>query len=152
MSKQTLLTFVALVLAGCASSGGWRDLRVDASSQARLDESIGSFERELPYHRLQYFAIAVNEIAGSYPPEGGLERLDGLGYDEIVALGGARAKQRYLAARAGYGPRTGAPGAFWPFPDPNVGRPIFTIDGQPVPVPGGQGWPTGADARGRAEY
>lgn len=61
MSKLTLV-IAAVVLAGCAAIGGWRDLRVDASSPDRFEDSIASFQRELSGKRRDLFDISLTTL------------------------------------------------------------------------------------------
>ena len=61
MSRLTLC-IAAISLAGCASTSGWRALRVDGSSKEGFEESVASLQRELPYYRNQHFTQALAAI------------------------------------------------------------------------------------------
>ena len=53
---------LAVALAGTASAGGWRDLRIDGSSEASFAESMEAFKEKLPRDRLYVFVLAMQEI------------------------------------------------------------------------------------------
>ncbi len=96
MLKLTV-TVLAVALAGTASAGGWRPLRVDGSSEAAFQESVAALQAELPEVRRYVFALALQDVwvlgvkgaeaeqrdytAGEY-----FRQLDGLGYKEVVTL------------------------------------------------------------------
>ena len=95
MSKATIVLSV-LVLTGCASTSGWRALTIDGSSQSTFEESRALIEQALPTARSQLFAQALQDIwvtgaataadDDEYTAEDYFEQLDGLGYEEVVAL------------------------------------------------------------------
>ena len=61
MPRLTLY-IAAISLAGCASTGGWRALRVDASDQGSFEESVALMQQELPYYRGQRFTQVLAAI------------------------------------------------------------------------------------------
>ena len=111
-SATTVVSVLAVVLAGTASAAGWRDLRVDASSEEAFAKSLESFKDELSPERLYVFGEALKEIwiqgektaealKREYTPEDYYAQVDGLGYDEIVTFAdptGDTAKARYRIA------------------------------------------------------
>jgi hypothetical protein len=103
---------LALALAGTAAAG-WRDLRVDASSEAAYQRSLAVFKEELSAERQYVFQRALMDIwiqgttdakanqrdytAGDY-----YEQLHGLSYEEVVTLSdptGETAKARARDAK-----------------------------------------------------
>lgn len=113
MLKLTVAV-LAVVLAGTASAGGWRDLRVDASSEEAFAKSLESFKDKLSPARRYVFGEALKDIwiqgeksaeaeQHEYTAEDYYARVNGLGYDEIVTFTdptGDTAKRRYQAGRA----------------------------------------------------
>jgi hypothetical protein len=91
-----LMTF----LAGCASMGQWRTLRIDGSSEESFGQSISQLNDELSYSRGRMFALALVDIAStaaqaagqaddgspSYTDEDYRRDLDGLTYDGVIDL------------------------------------------------------------------
>ena len=111
MLKVTVAV-LAVALASTASAGGWRNLRVDGSSEAAFTESVEAFKEKLPLPKWYALARALNDIwaegvaaakavnrdytAGEY-----FRRTDGLAYDEVVTLldpTGETAQARYREA------------------------------------------------------
>ena len=103
---------LAVVLAGSAAAAGWRDLRVDASSDEAFAKSLDAFKEKLSSPRVYVLGEALKDIwiqgakaaeaeqreytAGEY-----YKQVDGLGYEAVVTLTdptGATARQRYQAA------------------------------------------------------
>ena len=127
MLKVTVAV-LAVALAGAASAGGWRNLRIDGSSEAAFTESVEVFEEKLPLPKWYALAHALNDIwvegvaaakaancdytAGEY-----FRRTDGLAYDEVVTLldpTGETAQARYREASRLLHAR-GSP-VYWPWP------------------------------------
>ena len=126
------LTIALLAVAFAATaSAGWRDLRVDGSSDEAFAKSLDVFKEELSPARQYVFGEALKDIwvagakqadaeqrqytAGEY-----YAQLDGLTYEEVVTLTdptGETAKRRYdeagRTARGG-----GMPGPNLPAPNP----------------------------------
>jgi hypothetical protein len=129
MLKLTIAV-LAVVLASSASAAGWRDLRVDASSEEAFAKSLESFKDELSPARRYVFGEALKDIwvqgvkaaeaeRRDYTAEDYYAQIDGLGYDEIVTFTdptGDTAKSRYRAAS------TGSRGNGPPPAQPNVPR------------------------------
>src|SRR5262245_24027213 len=95
---------VAIVLTGCAE---WRGQRIDGSSVAAFDESMSRLEQELPsaYHR-QTLVLALSDVAVEhaigYRDEAYRAQLDGLTYNEVIALAdqtGTPVASRYYSQR-----------------------------------------------------
>lgn len=164
MSKLTILA-AATILGGCASTGEWRALTIDGSSESAFGDSLAQLDQSLGRARSQLFALALYDIARTgvqgaereedgdlgYTDEDFRSELDGLTYEGVMALadqtGTPVAKQYYSGAWV-----RAARSGFDPFPDQH--RPAFAADGRPVGDyrPGGANWATGADAQGHAEY
>jgi hypothetical protein len=103
---------LAVVLAGTAAAG-WRDLRVDASSEEAFAKSLEAFNAELSRERNQVFTAALMDIwlegaerakanQREYTVSDYHAQLDGLSYEEVVTFTdptGETAKQRYEQAK-----------------------------------------------------
>jgi hypothetical protein len=111
MQKLTVVV-LAVVFAGTASAEGWRSLRLDASSETALKESVALFRDKLSPRREYVFDEALkdiwNEVAKAaeseqreYTADEFYRQLDGLRYEEVVTLTdptGDTAKKRYRNA------------------------------------------------------
>ena len=136
MLKLTIAV-VAVALAGTASAAGWRNLRIDASSEASFTESVATFQEKLSPSRRLAFARSLQDIwreraqsataeQREYTSAEYLQELDGLGYEQVTKLvdpTGERAKRyraEYYYARAGGPPSAGAGSAnsLWNQPSP----------------------------------
>ncbi len=107
------LTFavLAIAIAGSASAG-WRDLRVDASSEAAFEQSLAVFKDQLSPEQRQAFGEALEDIwiagtqaadgkRGKYRAADYYRQIDGLSYEEVVGFTtGEAAKRRRQAAAA----------------------------------------------------
>jgi hypothetical protein len=107
------LVVAALVFTSSAAAAGWRDLRVDGSSDDAFAASLAVFKDKLPAARAFVFGEALKDIwargslaaaAGEaeYTPGDYYRQLHGLSYDEVVTLvdpTGEAAKARYISAR-----------------------------------------------------
>ena len=119
MLKLTI-AFVAVALAGTASAAGWRNLRIDASSEASFGESVATFQDKLSPSRRVAFERSLQDIwreraqqataeQREYTSVEYLQELDGLGYEQVVRVmdpSGETAKRyraQYYYARAGGG-------------------------------------------------
>ena len=94
---------------GAAGAAGWRSLRVDGTSEASFTQSVTALQDKLSPARLYVFTLALQDlwVQGTKSAEGQqreytaseyLQRLNGLGYDEIVTLAdptGDTAQARY---------------------------------------------------------
>ena len=99
MSKAVLAALMTF-LAGCASMGQWRALRIDGSSEESFGQSISQLNDELSYSRSRMFALALVDIASTaaqaagqtedgspaYTDEDYRRDLDGLTYDGVIEL------------------------------------------------------------------
>jgi hypothetical protein len=110
MLKLTV-AFLAVVLAGTASAAGWRNLRIDASSEAAFIESVAVFQDKLTPSRRIAFARSLQDIwlqgtkvAGEqqreYTDADYLRQVHGLGYEEVVKFADPTGEKegRYRAA------------------------------------------------------
>lgn len=111
MLKLTIAV-VAVALAGTASAAGWRSMRLEASDGVTFANSVAAFEEKLSPARLYVFTLALQDLwvqgtqsaeaqQRQYTESEYFQRVDGLGYDEIVALAdptGDTAQARYTAA------------------------------------------------------
>ena len=91
------IAVLAVALAGTASAGGWRSLRVDGSSEAAFGESVAALQEKLTPARRYTFERALQDILihGTKGAEGEQRetttseywrQLDGLGYEEVVTF------------------------------------------------------------------
>ena len=106
---------LAVVLASSATAAGWRDLRVDASSEEAFTKSLEAFKEKLSSPRVSVFGEALKDIwiqganaaeaeQREYTADEFYERIDGLSYEEVITLAdptGATARQRYQVALRG---------------------------------------------------
>ena len=94
---KLIVAIATLVLAGTASAAGWRDLRIDASSDTTFKESVAALQEKLTPSRRLAFALSLQDIwregtqramaeQHEYTSADYLRQLDGLGYDEVVTL------------------------------------------------------------------
>lgn len=110
MPKLTsLLVFMAI--AGCASTNPNRPspLQINATSVSTFEASVAAFQRTLKPDRELRFVVALQEIWGATALKAGPEssedettklyfaQLDGLGYDQVIGLGGPAAEKTYVA-------------------------------------------------------
>jgi hypothetical protein len=110
MLKLTIAV-LATALAGTATAG-WRDLRVDGTSEAAFAQSLEVFKEKLSPARRQVFGEALKDIwlegttaaeaeQREYTASDYYGQVDGLGYDEVVNYTdptGHTAKMRYRNA------------------------------------------------------
>jgi uncharacterized membrane protein len=113
MLKLTVVV-LAVALAGAASAAGWKDLRVDGTSEEAFAKSLEAFKDKLSPARRYVFGEALKDIwfegdkaaqaeQREYTDDEYYAAVDGLGYDEIVTFTdptGDTAKDRYRAARS----------------------------------------------------
>jgi hypothetical protein len=111
MQKLTVAV-LALAFAATASAGGWRDLRIDGSSEASFAESMEAFKEKLPRARRAVFVLAMQDIwvkgveaakvtDREYTAIEYFRQTHGLKYDEVVTLldpTGQTARARYREA------------------------------------------------------
>ena len=94
---KLFVAVLAVVLAGSANAAGWRNLRIDASSEAAFNESVVTFQKKLsPSRRMAFFrSLQDIELEGTtraaaeqtdYTRAHYLQQLHGLGYQEVVTL------------------------------------------------------------------
>ena len=112
---RTTVFLLAVVLASSATAAGWRDLRVDASSEEAFTKSLEAFKEKLSSPRVSVFGEALKDIwiqganaaeaeQREYTADEFYERIDGLSYEEVITLAdptGATARQRYQVALRG---------------------------------------------------
>src|SRR6185436_13803369 len=111
MQKLTVAV-LALAFAATASAGGWRDLRIDGSSEASFAESMEAFKEKLPRARRAVFVLAMQDIwvkgveaakvtDREYTAIEYFRQTHGLKYDGVVTLldpTGQTARARYREA------------------------------------------------------
>ena len=106
--RKIVFSIVVMALGGCASTGGWRTLRIDGSSQSSIDRSISLIQQELPAFRREGFDMVLADlwITGTLNAEAeGAEYLendyfallDGLRYEDVLNLAGPETTPRYWA-------------------------------------------------------
>jgi hypothetical protein len=61
MLKLTVAV-LAIALVGTAGAAGWRDLKIDGSSEAAFQQSLAAFAEELTRERNQVFTAALMDI------------------------------------------------------------------------------------------
>jgi hypothetical protein len=88
---------LAVVLVGSASAAGWRDLRIDASTDAAFKESVAAFQDKLSPSRRNAFLRSLQDIWNhgaqlaeeqqrEYTDADYRRQLHGLAYEEVVTL------------------------------------------------------------------
>ena len=152
---ELTVAVLALALAGSASAAGWRDLRVDGSSDEAFAKSLEAFKDKLSPARRYVFGEALKDIwiqgenaaeaeQREYTAEAYYADVDGLGYDEIVTFTdptGETAKDRYRTARRS-SPHYAAPPRPVTSSDRNLGSTA------PYPRPEGPGYRGSTTLRG----
>jgi len=110
---KSIVAVLAIALAGTAGAAGWRDLKIDGSSEAAFQRSLEAFNQELPLERHRVFTAALMDIwlqgteeakanQREYTVSDYHSQLDGLSYDQVVTFtdpSGETAKQRYEDAK-----------------------------------------------------
>ena len=110
---KLIVAVVAIALAGTAGAAGWKDLRIDGTSEAAFQRSLTAFNEQLPLERHRVFTAALMDIwlqgtevakasQREYTTSDYRSQLDGLGYEGVVTFTdptGATAKQRYEQAK-----------------------------------------------------
>ena len=59
---KLIVAVFAIALAGTAGAAGWRDLKIDGSSEAAFQRSLQAFDEELSPERHQVFTAALMDI------------------------------------------------------------------------------------------
>ena len=107
------IAVLAVALAGTAGAAGWKDLRIDASSEAAFRQSLDEFKDKLSRERQHVFTAALTDIwllgtekakvdQRQFTVDEYYQQLHGLSYEEVVTLTdptGETAKQRYEDAK-----------------------------------------------------
>jgi hypothetical protein len=145
MSKLTLVV-VTVAIAGCASTGTWRDLRIDGSSQASIESSVFLIQQELPAYRRERFDMVLSDLwitatldaeteGTEYTEADYFAQLDGLRYEDVLDLAGPDTTPRYWAVVQAGG-RRGAQDVNkrpWPGTDPDRFPPPIVVPPGMVP-------------------
>ena len=101
MRSLVVVSLAVLVLVCGASANanarGWRDLRIDASSTSRFDDSIQQMRDELPYNRAVLFVLVLQDLKARLTPDEYRKQLDGLAYKDIARLASPAVTDRYVA-------------------------------------------------------
>jgi hypothetical protein len=95
------LTALVLVCSASASARGWRDLRIDASSDSSFAESVQQMRDELPYHHALFFVLTLKDLKARFSPAEYRRQLDGLSYRQIARLASPNVTAAYLASYTG---------------------------------------------------
>lgn len=94
---------------GIANAGGWRALHVDGTSQAAFEKSVAAFQQDLPTNKRLQFEVTLQQIWQDLALKAGTEasveqvarsyfaKLDGLGYKDVIRVGGPGAWKTYAA-------------------------------------------------------
>src|SRR5262245_33761337 len=104
--RRFVVTSVTVLLLACAASAsatGWRDLRIDASSDSRFNDSVQQMRNQLPYHRAVFFVFALDDLKAHSTPAEYRKQLDGLTYKEIARLASPAVSEKYLTYYATHG-------------------------------------------------
>ncbi len=97
----TSLTVLMLLCNAGANARGWRDLRVDSSSESRFDDSVQQMRDELPYHHALFFTMTLKDLKARFSPAEYRQQLNGLSYKQIAHLASPDVTAEYLAYYAG---------------------------------------------------
>ena len=113
MSKHAAIIVSAVLALGAstdiANAGGWRALHIDGTSQAAFEKSIAAFRQTLPMNKRLQFEVTLQQIWEDVALKAGAEasvdqvaptyfaKLDGLGYKEVIRVGGPDAWKTYAA-------------------------------------------------------
>jgi hypothetical protein len=92
----TSLTVLMLMCGATAGAGGWRDLRIDASSDSQFNESVQAMRDQLPYPHALLFVLVLHDLKTRFSPTEYRQQLDGLSYKEIAHLASPNAMAEYL--------------------------------------------------------
>ena len=114
-----------------AGAGGWRDLRIDASSDLRFNASVQQMRDELPYHHARLFGLVLKDLETRFAPAEYRQQLSGLSYKQIAHLAAPNVTAEYLAsyARAGQSVGSGFSGDTGPGPFSGVANPFGAFPG-----------------------
>ncbi|HVY66573.1 MAG TPA: hypothetical protein VHH11_17260 [Gammaproteobacteria bacterium] len=140
--RSFVVASLAVLMVVCAtgvSAREWRNLRIDASSQTRFNESVQQMRDTLPYNRALLFGLVLKDLQARLTPAAYRQQLDGLTYKQIASLASPNVTAEYLAHYygGGAGGRTMMPDAggfsssvpnpFGVFPgfDSNTGQPLL---------------------------
>jgi hypothetical protein len=61
---RTAVFILAVVFASSATAAGWRDLRIDASSEAAFAKSLDAFKEKLSSARVSVFGASETGVGG----------------------------------------------------------------------------------------
>jgi hypothetical protein len=133
------LTVLMLVSGANASARGWRDLRIDASSESQFKDSIQQMRDELPFHHARLFVLVLKDLELRFSPAEYRKQLEGLSYKQIAHLASPTVTAAYLASYGRAGPAFSAdsgPGPFSGVANPFGAFPGFDQStGQQLPAP-----------------
>ena len=104
---------LVVALAGTAGAAGWKDLRIDGTSEATFNQSLAVFKEQLSPERQKVFTDALMDIwvqgtveakrdQREFTVNDYYKQLDGLGYEQVVTFTdptGATANERYREAK-----------------------------------------------------
>jgi len=110
---KLIVAVLIVALAGTAGAAGWKDLRIDGTSEAAFQRSLTAFNDALSPERHQVFTAALMDIWLQGTAEAKINerlytvsdyhsQLNGLSYEQVVTFTdptGETAKQRYEQAK-----------------------------------------------------
>ena len=110
---KLVVAVLTVALAGTAGAAGWKDLRIDGTSEAAFQQSLAVFKEKLSPERQKVFTDALMDIwvqgtldakrdQREFTVNDYYKQLDGLGYEQIVTLtdpSGDTADERYREAK-----------------------------------------------------
>ncbi len=125
------LTVLILVFGANANARGWRDLRIDASNDSRLDASVQQMRDELPFHHARLFGLVVVDLKTRLSPAEYRKQLDGLSYKQVARLVSPNVTAQYLASYGfgGQSAGSGFLGDSGPSPFTGVANPFGAFPG-----------------------
>jgi hypothetical protein len=143
---------LAVTLAGTASAAGWRNLSIDASSEAAFNASVATFQEKLSPSRRAAFDQSLQDIwrdgtqrataeQREYTSEDYFRELDGLGYEEVIRVTdptgekAQRYRAQYYYARGSGGYNTSTTNRGWSVPHGGISGSIR--NSEQVPYRGG---------------
>ena len=102
--RRLVVAFLTVLILACganANARGWRDLRIDASSDSRFDDSVQQMRVALPYHHALLFVLTLKDLKARLSPAEYRQQPDGLSYKQIAHLASPNVTAEYLARYAG---------------------------------------------------
>lgn len=109
---KLVVAVLTVALAGTAGAAGWKDLRIDGTSEAAFQQSLAVFKEKLSPERQKVFTDALMDIwvqgtldakrdQREFTVNDYCAQLNGLGYEQVVTFtdpSGDTARERYREA------------------------------------------------------